>query len=884
MIETGIPFVEDAEPESKEASAETGLAGFVARTAEALSSSQSDPKPEIDSDQKTLVHNTLTFGEALKRGELPRTPSGLVDGVFLAGPTNVIWRNKGEAGDIVGGSGSLAEVGVGGGSDSLDEGDVNVVKLLEEYGILSVNPAMGKAWTYECIDYEQQAMERCSVLAIRLEAGDIDGGLGSLAEVGVAVLYGMLNGQRVLLSIDPNYRGTLQEPGAIAQFDMMMKYVQEFHKLNLVDVLAGEYGTLEKMTEVAAQWRTLQNDPRFMRQPFTARNAEVYRQKREAHLTKAGRIVVLGGTSQSYAQEGSPQANSFVHEQRLVAAMFGQGVVQLNFPPNDRDWIQAYDPNIGQEERAALLQQANDQEFKAKTLADVLVWMVQNEGVSKAAAMEVFFLFALALKTGKPFYGLLENFDGIDYLQEQLKDQFQSLKAEYTQILETTQDEAAKTDAQKVLMMLEHLENNDRDAIAKNKITPDSIAKTSLKQKVEAVRVADNATRVRKIAARHFGEIINKVQKIMGESGVELATLATEYPDFLKKVSLIGSPEAAERRIEFFNKYQRFTEVMDGMVESMVDTPPTPDMFVNTIQQAMKEVVGIEYWNKMEGPLHSHLRSVQAETRKLLGILQRYAGELGKTYLDAEDGALLSEIVAPLHDLAKIFGGPNDQALPDHEIIISLIVDRYASAFGFTDEQKGKIVAKLRDHENIFKEENRSQFAQSSSSIDRSKALFFVADVLTGVVVEEDGEIKLDPAKLWERFTDLYIRHMDKTGKIFRPLWGNYSIVDLVNTFKVWRDQYGLKLDKRLELDLIQAGLDAIEETLRRDQERRDLRAAGKYNGEKVFGFADLVQVDQLMDFELKKIEASKETLEIMKHEYQAMLLAREAKLAQAGQ
>lgn len=184
---------------------------------------------------------------------------------------------------------------------------------------------------------------------------------------------------------------------------------------------------------------------------------------------------------------------------------------------------------------------------------------------------------------------------------------------------------------------------------------------------------------------------------------------------------------------------------------------------------------------------------------------------------------LLAEVVAPMHDLLKFLGSPKAQIMPDHEIITSTFVrenfvGRRVKLKGeqhtLTQEDINFIAGVIGDHENIEKEEGRRDFISSSSEVDRAKALFFVVDVLTGVIVPEGNNFTIDLTQLDSRSTDLFFRHIDLVkGKIFRPEWGVYAVGDILATLQVLQAN-GLKIispDQRTPSQiLISSALQAI--------------------------------------------------------------------------
>jgi hypothetical protein len=131
---------------------------------------------------------------------------------------------------------------------------------------------------------------------------------------------------------------------------------------------------------------------------------------------------------------------------------------------------------------------------------------------------------------------------------------------------------------------------------------------------------------------------------------------------------------------------------------------------------------------------------------------------------------------------------------------------------GYTQPEVEFVVAVVTDHENIYKEKGRSGFMDSPKRVDRAKAVMFLADTLTGVLKIEDKKIGVDEEKLRDRFEDLYFRHIDVSGKVFRPEWGLFALED-------YRAFIG-SLAKRANLAGVGEVMEAITESAKKAIER----------------------------------------------------------------
>lgn len=198
--------------------------------------------------------------------------------------------------------------------------------------------------------------------------------------------------------------------------------------------------------------------------------------------------------------------------------------------------------------------------------------------------------------------------------------------------------------------------------------------------------------------------------------------------------------------------------------------------------------------------------------------------------LSPRQATLMTDIIAPWHDLLKFLGEPNAQVMPDHEVITADFFKKHLIGKTFlfegrveklTEDDVNFISQVIGDHENIEKEENRNNFITSEKPVERAKAVFFLLDVLTGCFDEKAlNERKLvvieDVVK--ERFTDLYFRHIDPVrGKIYRPQWGLYAISDIVSTLSTLREKYRFQMESESINIIISEAKKSIEQAFEAD-------------------------------------------------------------------
>lgn len=191
--------------------------------------------------------------------------------------------------------------------------------------------------------------------------------------------------------------------------------------------------------------------------------------------------------------------------------------------------------------------------------------------------------------------------------------------------------------------------------------------------------------------------------------------------------------------------------------------------------------------------LGSHLEEIRvfaADFFLVDGHASRFPG------LTDRQAQLLAYVVTPLHDVLKFLGTPAAQVLTDHEVMAGEIARGFEKRElgmpfdpkSFSREDAEFVSWVVAHHENIFKEQGRTDWIHSPDPAKRAAAMFFVADTLTGVLEPNDrGGWRMNAELLDRRFTDLYYRHMDPIdGKIFpaRPEWGLAAVADLTATLR----------------------------------------------------------------------------------------------------
>lgn len=299
------------------------------------------------------------------------------------------------------------------------------------------------------------------------------------------------------------------------------------------------------------------------------------------------------------------------------------------------------------------------------------------------------------------------------------------------------------------------------------------------------------------------------------------------YPDYARgmiRKQFADNPEGQHIRERMWNKVEA--------TQDRVSRYAGPDVifglggFMDNIRRISPQADDEFSPEKGEG-LGAHLKEIKIFSQKL------FLTEDGKSrfpgMLTDRQAFLLANVVAPIHDLAKYFD-PTDrgQIIPDHEAIIAALVRNtfvgkhiplYADGktlIILTQEDVEFIEGVVGDHENIYKEEGRRNFASSPSAIERAKALFFIADTMTGVLQERDGIFYIDKDMLGERFGNLMERHLDGV-KEHRPEWVLSTVEDLLATLDILQTQESHPLllgsdenDKSVRQQILESAISAF--------------------------------------------------------------------------
>lgn len=278
--------------------------------------------------------------------------------------------------------------------------------------------------------------------------------------------------------------------------------------------------------------------------------------------------------------------------------------------------------------------------------------------------------------------------------------------------------------------------------------------------------------------------------------------LELRYPDYAREqLAQVANPDKREL-------YWQNVALLDSYLAAAVETeaPQTLDAVRALIDDQLARITPLEA--RFSG-LTNHLAEISQFMQE---FLTQDGVERFPRLLEAGQVDTLISLVAPTHDLLKFLSGPDGQIMPDHEQVTAYLLRKH---FGQIEELRSQInfaAGVIEDHENIYREAGRRELIFSESSISRGKALFFIADVLTGVLRFDGQAVTIDQVALKERFADLYFRHIDLiAGKVFRPEWGLYAIGDIVTTLSELEDRYSLQLESGWQKTLVSAAQSAID-------------------------------------------------------------------------
>jgi hypothetical protein len=414
----------------------------------------------------------------IHKSSLQRTPSGLLNLVGLFGSThkNAMWRK-----------------------------DREFLSIFDEALANSFDPQIDE-WEPSFAAIEAEVLADAAVIVIRLENNElVNGSLGSIAEIGMALASAALRGQVVVVSIEDGLLTSLNDPGAVAQYMLLEMFLEEWEEspevTGLLHIHRGD--DLHELATIACEAARMQLVKEQTRVGF-----EEFLLKKSRRRHNYPMHVVVGGSGGAYAEV---YQSDFLHKRQLLIEPYlaqGQIVKILSEGAVAEAWKIPYGSvdHIG---RALAMRTLFSIEFEYKRDADVLLLPVMSEAASKAAVTEIGLLLLHTLTTGQIVEIYLEPFNPVDYVR---------------QLLKKVDMDGRNTEKAKRLLLQEAGVDNDILATATRDEVDDtcqffgklmvaeqlpSVAeiKTTLLGKTQAFQTADNIRRVRSLVQAHLEKL-----------------------------------------------------------------------------------------------------------------------------------------------------------------------------------------------------------------------------------------------------------------------------------------------------------------------------------------------------------------------------------------
>lgn len=409
---------------------------------------------------------------------LERTPTGLIELVGWYGSTHsqAMWR-KNEDFQLV----------------------------FRAQGVPGFNPQVDD-WAPAYAAVEAEVMARAAVIIIRLENNELlNGSLGSVAEIGLALTSAALRGQRVIVSIEDNLLASLDEPGAIAQYMVLELSLEHAATVPQLDRFFQIHrgSDLKALAELACEASRQQ-----MLQPQLPFDYQTFLTKKMKRRQNYPLRVIFGGAGGPYAA---------VHQ-----ALFEQKRATLHRPYQSEGYAlkdlsqgaiaEAWQIPYGSLDKIATAMAMRTLlaiEMEYKQGADRLEVPLLAESASKAAATWIGFLLLHALTTGQQVSIFMEPFDPVDFICQQLRE------VESTGEDERTMRQALRQAGvtAEILALATQAEVVEAFALVKALGQGESPAfkqvKTSLLAQTEVFHNADNIRRVRTLVEAHLEHLSN---------------------------------------------------------------------------------------------------------------------------------------------------------------------------------------------------------------------------------------------------------------------------------------------------------------------------------------------------------------------------------------
>jgi hypothetical protein len=412
-----------------------------------------------------------------QKAKLEKTPTHLLNLVGWYGSTHVaaMWRKAGE-----------------------------FLAVFKQAGVPGFDPQI-EGWDPAYAPVEAEVLADAAVIVIRLENHElVNGSLGSIAEVGLALTSAALRGQVVIVSIEDNLLASLNEPGAVAQYMILEMFMEEidtnpifsrFLQLHRGDDLA----ELAHLACAAARQQ--------MEAAHAGLNFNDFLAKKSQRQQNYPLRVLVGGSGGPYAEV---YRDSFQQKiKRLAAPYTGKGYVLsiLSEGAVAEAWDIPYsnpDPlSTGLAMRTLL-----SIELGSKKEADKLLLALMAEASSKAAATEIGFLLLFALTTGQDISIFLEPFDPVDFIRHYLHQVEIKADADEKSMRVALHHAGVPHSILAIAAQAEVTETYSLiQALLWGETATFKQVKQSLLGQTESFRAADNARRVRVLVQAHLEKL-----------------------------------------------------------------------------------------------------------------------------------------------------------------------------------------------------------------------------------------------------------------------------------------------------------------------------------------------------------------------------------------
>jgi len=414
-----------------------------------------------------------------RSGTLKKTPSGLYNLVGWYGSTHksAMWRKAHQFLDVFQGMDGV------GFDPQIDDWDVSYAAIAAE------------------------VLATASVVIIRLENNELlNGSLGSIAEIGMALTSAALRGQIVIVSIEEGLLTSLNESGAIAQYMMLELSLEQLDEISdLTQFLQIHRGDdLQELAIMACQATKEQ-----METPQAGLDFDSFITKKARRSQNYPLRVLLGGSGGPYSKAYEERFQE--KKQALISAYRadGQMVKVLSEGAIAEAWKIPYG-SIDNLEVALATRTLLAIEIEFKQEADVLLIPIMAEAASKAAATEIGLLLLHSLITGQNIKIYLEPFDPVDYIRHQLADVDIAGIQHEKQMRQALLQAGVSANILSIAVQTEIYETfNIFRAMMQGDQTGTKQIKNSLLGKTAAFQKADNIRRVRALVQAHLERLHN---------------------------------------------------------------------------------------------------------------------------------------------------------------------------------------------------------------------------------------------------------------------------------------------------------------------------------------------------------------------------------------